>query len=140
MGETIDQIKSEIDTAQQDLSTNLNELERKVKSVVDWKQQFQANPMLMLGFALGGGVALAALTGGGQNRRRGESGFPGSARTSEPRAAGNSKAAETWDNVGSALIGVAAARFTELIDRLVPGFQDQFRRAADKPKANQNIQ
>jgi ABC-type Zn2+ transport system substrate-binding protein/surface adhesin len=37
MGETKDQIENQIEDAREDLGSNLQELERKVKSVTDWK-------------------------------------------------------------------------------------------------------
>ena len=136
MGQTTNQIEAHIEETQEDLSSNLHELERKVKAVVDWKQQFQTNPMTMLGVAFCGGIALAAIMGGGKNRRRGERSYSSPAMSSEPRGTGNSnKAMETWDNVKGALMGVAATRFTDFVEELVPGFQEQFRRTGEKAKA-----
>ena len=49
MGETTDQIESHIENRREDLGSNLNELEQKVKAVTDWRQQFQKNPKTMIG-------------------------------------------------------------------------------------------
>jgi hypothetical protein len=51
------------------LGSNLNELERKVKSVTDWRQHFQSSPMTMIGVAFGGGILLATMMGGRRSRR-----------------------------------------------------------------------
>jgi hypothetical protein len=59
MGKTPDQIETQIETKRGDLRSNLEELEDKVKSVTDWRQQFRSNPGLMLGLAFGGGMLLA---------------------------------------------------------------------------------
>jgi hypothetical protein len=112
-------------------------LEQKVKSVTDWKQHFQSNPMTMLGVAFGGGILLATMLGGRKNRR-GERGFSSPATGSESHAGTDHqkhKALETWDNIKGALIGVAATRFKDFVGEIVPGFQEQFQGAEEKAKA-----
>ena len=74
MGQTTSEIEAHIEHTREDLGSNLHELERKVKSVTDWKQQFQTKPMTMLGVAFGGGVLLATMLGG-RKHRRGERSF-----------------------------------------------------------------
>ena len=137
MGQTTHQIEAHIEDTRKDLGSNLHELERKVKSVTDWKQHFQNNPMTMLGVAFGGGILLATMLGGRKNRR-GERGFPSHATGSEPHAGTEQqkhKALETWDNIKGALIGVAATRFKDFVGEIVPGFQEQFQGAEEKAKA-----
>ena len=58
MGETTNQIESYIETKREDLGSNLAELENKVKSITDWREQFRSNPMTMVGVAFGGGILL----------------------------------------------------------------------------------
>jgi hypothetical protein len=53
MGETSDQIERHIQETRNDLSNNFNELEEKVKTVVDWRAQFEERPGMMLGLAFG---------------------------------------------------------------------------------------
>jgi hypothetical protein len=137
MGQTTHQIEAHIEDTRKDLGSNLHELERKVKSVTDWKQHFQNNPMTMLGVAFGGGILLATMLGGRKNRR-GERGFPSHATGSEPHAGTEQqkhKALETWDNIKGALIGVAATRFKDFVGEIVPGFQEQFQGTEEKAKA-----
>jgi hypothetical protein len=137
MGQTTHQIEAHIEDTRKDLGSNLHELERKVKSVTDWKQHFQSNPMTMLGVAFGGGILLATMLGGRKNRR-GERGFPSHATGSEPHAGTEQqkhKALETWDNIKGALIGVAATRFKDFVGEIVPGFQEQFQGTEEKAKA-----
>jgi hypothetical protein len=130
MGETTNQIASYIETKREDLGSNLAELENKVKSIMDWREQFRSNPMTMVGVAFGGGVLLASMLGGNSRRR--------SARhmndTAVPHAGTDGQAnhaLETWDNIKGALIGVAATRFKDFVGELVPGFQEQFRKTEE---------
>lgn len=134
MGQTTHQIEAHIEDTRKDLGSNLHELERKVKSVTDWKQHFQSNPMTMLGVAFGAGILLATMLGGSKNRR----GSPSPANGSDSHAGTEHqkyKALETWDNIKGALIDVAATRFKDFVGEIVPGFQEQFQGAEEKAKA-----
>ena len=133
MGETTNQIESQIESARDNLGSNLNELERKVKSATDWKQHFEAHPVTMLAVAFGGGIVLA-MTMGGRGRRRSEH----SMSTSEPQPRSQyqkHRAMEAWDNIKGALIGVAATRFKEFVGGVVPGFHEQFHQTEENAKA-----
>ena len=74
----------------------MNELEDKISSVTDWKDNFRSHPVPILGLAFGGGVLLAALV---SKRKK-----------SSHSIASNSthQAADIWDNVRTAIIGAAA--------------------------------
>jgi len=136
MGQTTNQIEAHIENTREDLGSNLQELEQKVKSVVDWKQHYQANPMAVLGIALGGGVLLATMLGGRRNGRTKHS-VASIATGAESHAGKNPqvhKALETWENIKNALVGVAAARFTDYVGEIVPGFHEHFQRAEEKAK------
>jgi Protein of unknown function (DUF3618) len=138
MGQTTHQIEAHIEDTREDLGSNLHELERKVKSVTDWKQHFQTNPMTMLGVAFGGGILLATMLGGHKKRHR--EGFASLATGSEPRRGTDHqkhKALETWDNIKGALIGVAAKRFKDFVGEVVPGFHEQFQHTEEKAEAIQ---
>ena len=130
MGETTNQIENYIDSKRDDLGSNFQELEQKVKSVTDWRQQFQKNPMTMVAVAFGGGILLASVMGGGKGRSSGRSDRPHASTDQQSH-----KALETWDNIKGALIGVAASRFKDFVGEIVPGFQDQFQ-STDKTKAS----
>jgi len=127
MGKRANQIESHIERTREDLGSNIQELEQKVKSATDWKQYFQKSPMTMLGAAFGGGVLLAAMLGNGK-RRRPFSPYPESAGGTPHAGTERQKhrALETWDNIKGALIGVAATRFKDFIGDVVPGFKEQF--------------
>jgi len=70
MGQTASQIEAHIEKTRENLGSNLEELEHKVKLVTDWKEMFRANPSVMLGMAFGGGLLLATMLGGRKTRYR----------------------------------------------------------------------
>jgi hypothetical protein len=130
MGETTNQIASYIETKREDLGSNLAELESKVKSITDWREQFRSNPMAMVGVAFGGGVLLASMLGG-KSRRSNARHVNDSAVPHAGTDRQTNKALETWDSIKGALIGVAATRFKDFVGELVPGFQEQFRKTEE---------
>ena len=65
MGQTTDQIENVIDQTRENLKTNLEELETRVKAVTDWRSQFRKHPGSMLVAALVGGVLLSSMLGKG---------------------------------------------------------------------------
>lgn len=123
MAETTDQIKSHIDAKRADLRSSISELEDKVHSVADWRRQFQRHPGAMVAVALGGGVLLSLLLRGKRTPPA-----AGSASVAGERSAGErsgQRVLETIDDAKSALVSVAAAKFTEILGDLVPGFRHQ---------------
>ena len=64
MGKESDEIVGHIEEQRGELAQNVDELQRKVKSAVDWKTQVQARPLPMLGIAFAGGLLLSLMTGG----------------------------------------------------------------------------
>jgi hypothetical protein len=135
MGETTDQIESYIESKRGDLGSNLQELEQKVKSVTDWRQRFQKNPMTMIAVAFGGGVLLASVLGGrSRNRHVGVASEPHSPHAGTDQMA--HKALETWDNIKGALIGVAATRFKDFVGEVIPGFHEQLRNTENIKKVS----
>ena len=63
MGEATDQIAGVIDRTREDLKSNLEELETRVKEVTDWRSHFRKSPGSMVAAALVGGALLSALIG-----------------------------------------------------------------------------
>jgi hypothetical protein len=63
MGQTTDQIAGDIARTREDLRSNLEELETRVKDVADWRSQFRKHPGAMLAAAVLGGALLSALIG-----------------------------------------------------------------------------
>jgi hypothetical protein len=63
MGQTTDQIASDIDETRQNLKSNLEELETRVKDAADWRAQFRKHPGAMVVAAFVGGVLLSSMIG-----------------------------------------------------------------------------
>jgi hypothetical protein len=63
MGQTTDQIATDIDQTREDLRSNLEELETKVKSITDWRGHFRKHPAPMVVAALVGGALLSVMIG-----------------------------------------------------------------------------
>lgn len=146
MGETTDQIESHIQHQREDLQSNLQELEDKVKSVTDWRGHFRNHPGVMVAAAFGGGVLLSAMI----SRRSGSGRVKIDSSTSEVstssgsssigRAAskGTSEILETWDTIKSALIGTAATKFKGLLGDVVPGFKENLDKTESRRRTPQS--
>ena len=140
MGETSDQIERHIQETRNDLGDNFSELKEKVKTVVDWRAQFEERPGIMMALAFGGGVLLSALLPTVRpSRRRSSEGrrnappdrdAPG--HSIKSRTAFDDKASQTlenWDALKGALVGVATTKLSGFIEDLLPGFKQEFTKA-----------
>jgi hypothetical protein len=121
-------IEAHIDRTRERLGSNLRELENKVDAATDWREQFRARPHLFLGGALVGGALLAAALGPRSPRQE----FDGSGQAplgafARSGVNAHEQVFEVWNDVKTALIAVAAARLTDYISELVPGFREHFR-------------
>ena len=121
MGQTTNQIENHIVQAREDLGANFRELEQKVNEITDWRYHFRNHPMTLIGVAFGGGVLLAAMAG----RRRSAPAIESAPAAVSPY---KRKAAETWDHITDALIGMAATRVTDFVGEVVPGFKEELNR------------
>jgi hypothetical protein len=125
MGQTTDEIKSHIESKQGDLRSNLEELEGRVKSMADWRQHFRRNPGVGLGFAFAGGLLFASMFGGTDSRAAGTY-RPSHAAS---RGAGNRLMLQAWENIQSALVGVAASKIADTVAQIVPGLREHLARS-----------
>jgi hypothetical protein len=147
MGETPDQIERHIYEKRSELGENINELQEKVKRTVDWRSQVEERPMTMIGLAFGGGVLLSLLFGGGGSRRRSRNwstersrrqsrtGEYGSSQYRLSEYGGSSRmqdrenpADSTWKSIRNSLLAVAGTRVGDVIEQVLPGFQEHYRR------------
>ncbi|HEY1423112.1 MAG TPA: hypothetical protein VGF20_06655 [Candidatus Acidoferrum sp.] len=155
MGEKSDQIEHEIRQQRNELSGNFDELEQKVKHLVDWRAQFDERPGTMIALAFGGGVLFSALFGRSVVRQRVYSDQRAasapkreivSAQASAPQASApqmssepkNGKNAdrrvsrETRHNLAAvrdAFVAMALINVSGVIDAVLPGFQNEFTKA-----------
>jgi len=142
MGEKPDQIERHIYEKRNELGENINELQQKVKTAVDWRTQFDRRPLAMVGIAFGGGLLLSMLIGRGRHshdssrrwsrsrrwrRESQEYSGPESQESPESRQ-WEDKGPSAWDNIRDAVIAIVGSKLSSLIEEVVPGFTDQYKR------------
>ena len=129
MGQRTDQIENQIETKREDLKSNLQELETRVKAATDWRHYFAEHTGTMIAAAFGGGVLLAAMLGGRSNRASlVQAG--GSLESARPWTRGTKhEVLENLDSIKSALVGAAAAKFMGILGEVVPGFTEHLAKA-----------
>jgi hypothetical protein len=144
MGETPDQIERHIYEKRSELGENIHELQEKVKTAVDWRAQFDQRPLLMLGLAFGGGVFVSMLFNGKgsrdsrlRNRWRRESSRSEHGSNVSRSDDWQDKADSTWNNIRAAVLAVAGSRIGSLIEEVLPGFQEQFKRRQQENSPSQ---
>jgi hypothetical protein len=128
MGQRTDQIENQIEDKREDLKSNLQELETRVKTAPDWRHYFAEHTGTMIAAAFGGGVLLAAMLGGRSDRAsRSQAG------DSEPvrqwRTGTKHEVLENIDSIKSALVGAAATKFKGVLGEIVPGFKEHLAKA-----------
>jgi hypothetical protein len=157
MDEKPDQIMNHIESQRDQLGRNLSELESRVKRTTDWRAQFDRNPMLMMGVALGGGMLLGSIVGGSRHRSSKSSwsssprSFSSSSSSMSPTAPYPSspsssssgppamreqrrRATDTLEHMKAALIGFATAKVKEFMSEALPGFNQHLEEAERRPR------
>lgn len=147
MGEKPDQIERHIYEKRNELGENIHELQEKVKTAVDWRAQFEQRPMLLLGLAFGGGVLASVIfSGNGGRRSTSSKRWKRESQRSDYGSYGSSpqrgedwedKADSTWNHLRGALLAVATSRVGSLIEEVLPGFQEQFKRRQQERSSGQ---
>jgi hypothetical protein len=163
MGQTADEIKNEIEHQREQLGSNLQQLETKVKETVDWRTQFEQRPMAGVGLAFGAGFLLSVLMPSGDSNRSSSSSRydtsnyrvqdesyayqPSYAaasyqpqtqnqQQSKPKSPEMNEITETIENIRGAVMGLAATRLRSFLAEAVPGFQDEYEEARTKRGAS----
>ena len=135
MGQTASQIVNHIENQRENLSSNLHELENKVKAATDWHHQFRNRPLAFIGLAAGGGAVLAMMAGGSRRRARHYNSTASApalerqTRTYRAPSPAMEKAQFAMENVKGALIGIAATRIKDYADQIIPGFAKHYHQA-----------
>jgi Protein of unknown function (DUF3618) len=144
MGERPDQIKQQIDETRENLNENFSELQDKVKSVFDWRAQFDERPMTMLAVAFGGGLLASALISSGRSRRRhyrdngGRDDLADKSPNTERINAANSSPVDgdggrRYDALKGALMTVVATRLGGVVGEILSGYHNELRRVRHRP-------
>lgn len=154
MDERADEIINDIETERDRLGRNLNELETRVRRVTDWRAQFDNNPMLMIGAALGGGVLLGAIVAGSRRHNGINTAWSSSPRNYAASSVASSDAApdspsstpsygygsnaiseqrrkanDVLETIKAALIGFGTAKVKEFMSEALPGFNQHLEEA-----------
>jgi len=142
MGEKPDQIERHIYEKRNELGENIHELQEKVKTAVNWRAQFDRRPWAMMALAFGGGFLVSMLFSGDRDadrysrkRWRRESqrrDYSSNVRTTD----WESQASSTWDNIRGALLAVAGSRLGTLIEEVLPGFQEHYRKRQQERRSS----
>lgn len=136
MGQTVDQIEEHMETSRENLRSNLDELGQKVKTTLDWRATFRSNPTAFLAVAFGGGFILAQMIRGSGGRADANI-SPGTALSTGTVESRKRQASRAWDDIQHALVGVVAAKVTNTLGAVVPGFKEQLAaRAEDERVVN----
>lgn len=160
MGEKSDQLERHIHETRNELGENIHELHEKVrksvdkvKNSVDWRAQFRERPMTLIGIAFAGGLVASALFG----RRRSSTSYANTSSTdrwnnadrwnTEARSeySGNgrtkdwrNKTNDVWEDIKSAVIGLAATKAGSALEEILPGFQEQYQKRQGERRSGSN--
>ena len=125
MGEKPAQIEREIEIRRERIGRNIRDLQHQVSDMADWRKQFERRSGVFMGIAFGAGLFLSLALGNGHHQ--------GPSRgASERGSASTNLARQTLENIKSALVGVAAAKFTEMLAEAIPGFRDEYGKTEGK--------
>ena len=130
MDRATDHIEQHLDDERQALRSNLEELEDRVRSVIDWRRQYRSNTTAFLGLAVGGGLLIGLMTArrralpAALEYRTAPDGKPATPYSDHRRR----ELSHAWRGIESALIGFAAAKLKDTLAELLPGFRAQVAR------------
>ena len=148
MGQESSEVKRHIDEQRQELGANIHVLQSRVRDKFDWRTQFERRPMTIVGAAFGVGRLMSGVVG---RKRRGssemtedyefESGSDEASRArgatrEEPRSRGRERISQALDSIQGALIGVAASKVQDLVERVIPGFSEHYERAQGQGRSS----
>lgn len=143
MDENPAEMEHEIELRRERLNWNIKDLQQRVGDMTDWRKQLEKRPLAFLGAAFGAGLAVAWLIphGNGSSRR----GWPDhrNDERNEGRNEGrvmrrsvvSNQVLEAWEDIKSALVGIAVARFAELLSEAIPRIGREYRKSEAKHRA-----
>jgi hypothetical protein len=134
VGEITGEIERQIIAERRELGRSLDELETKAKALTNWRTHYRSHPRIALGAVFATGLVAGALAG----RRRhvltddllaAEGIEPVRHLTANgpaPRSRTKEQLASTWGHIWSSLLGVAATRAVDAVNRFLPGFREEY--------------
>ena len=122
MAQEPEDIEREFDYQREALGRNVQELQYRVRSMVNWRDRFAQNPFAAAGLAFAGGVLVSALVA------RGAGGGMGRQTVYEAPSTRTRRPNQFLDNMYGALVGVAANYAKEFLSTAVPGFRQEYDR------------
>jgi hypothetical protein len=123
MGEKAERIERHIEQQRSEVRDNMLELKQKVRRSVDWRAQVDERPLAMVGLAFGAGFLVSAFLGG-----RSQPDF-NRMSSADYRPSGEPSHSGTLEILKGAVIGLASAKLKDFVEELLPGFQEEFRKA-----------
>ena len=121
MGQITDEIENQIESTRENLKSNFEELEMRMKAATDWRHYYKEHTGMMVAVAFGGGLLLSALT-------RADAEATSSGVSAENKRSSTSGAKhevhKTFDAIASALVGTAATKLKGVLGEVIPGFSD----------------
>jgi hypothetical protein len=129
VGETTSQIENQIANKREDLKSNLQELQTRVKTATDWRHYFAEHTGTMIAAAFGGGVLLATMVGGRSSRASQSQAVDSSEPVRPWRTGTKHEVLQNVDSIKSALVGAAATKFKSILGEVVPGFTEHLAKA-----------
>jgi hypothetical protein len=123
MGEKAERIERYIEQQRSEVRDNMLELKHKVRRSVDWRAQVDERPLAMVGLAFGAGFLVSAFLSARTARPDFSRMSSDDYRTSPAPSYG------TLEILKGAAIGLASAKLKEFVEELLPGFQEEYRKA-----------
>jgi len=142
MAQQPSEIKAHIKAEGDSLRENLEEIQSRVKTALDWKVWYRNNTAVAIGGVVAGGLLLSLLIPKGKSEDydfidmdeevdRGGAEPSGYAAVRPPSRA-KAELHHVLDNTLSAIVGVANDTFQEFMSKALPGFREHYSQAQSK--------
>ncbi len=134
-----DRIERHIEQTREKLGRNLNELETRVRTTLDWRGRYERNPWAVLGIAFGAGAALTAATAGrrtsGSNANYRADNIQVDINPRSTTLAPPSRLTQAWGQIQDALLSTATRHAETFLAQAVPGFAEEYRKTNTRTAA-----
>ncbi len=146
MVQETDQIKNHIDRQRGKLERDLREIEDRVTRAVDWREQFNRNPLAIIGTAAAGGFVLSLLlrrSSDVSKIKRSADIDPAPTNRYQPKSMSKTSShlnrmADTLDDTVAALLGVASRKIRDFVADAVPNFREEYREVETSRASSRN--